>query len=206
MFLGRLEKSKGVHLLKEIDDKLKLSGVNVDWLIIGKGPMDHFLKNQWEGKNNVVFRAAKTNNEIYEWISGQDVFVFPTTFEGTPVSILECISNGIVPLVSNLPGGIRDIVSDNIGFKLPVNDIEGYVDVITKLNADRKLLHNLQRSSWEKAISNYDIKLNADNYFKVFFDYTRLKRKNTKQKSINLSRLDKHYLPNFLVRLIRRIL
>lgn len=206
LFLGRLEQSKGVHLLNEIDDKLKSNGIVVDWLIIGKGSLDEFLKNQWRGKTNVEFRSAKTNNEIYEWILNQDIFVFPTTFEGTPVSILECISNGIVPLVSNLPGGIRDIVTEDIGCKLPVDQTNSYVAEILKLNADRQLLLSLQMASWKKAVSKYDIVLNAVNYFDVFFDYDRFKRKASKYQRPKLSRLDKSYVPNSLAKLIRRFL
>jgi glycosyltransferase involved in cell wall biosynthesis len=206
LFLGRLEKSKGVHLLNEIDDKLKSKGINVDWLIIGKGSLEEFLKNQWNGKTNVEFRAAKTNNEIYDWIVKQDVFVFPTTFEGTPVSILECISNGIVPLVSNLPGGIRDIVTKEIGFTLPVDDTNAFVAEILKLNADRQLLQSMQMSSWKKAVANYNIALNADNYFEVFFDYERFKRKTRQYPRPQLSRLDKSYVPNLIVKSIRRFL
>lgn len=205
LFLGRLEKSKGVHLLNEIDDKLKKKGIDANWLIIGKGSLDEFLKKQWSGKQNVEFRAAKTNNEIYEWIANQDIFVFPTTFEGTPVSILECISNGIVTLVTDLPGGVRDIVTDDIGFKFPIDDVDSYVSAIEKLNSDRVLLHSMQLASWKKALLHYDITVNADNYFKVFFEYAQLKRNDRHLQVPQLSRLDKYYFPNSLVKIIRRL-
>jgi len=205
VFLGRLEKSKGVDLLNSIDDQLKSKGIVVDWLIIGKGSMNEFLQTQWKGKENVVFRAATTNSEIYEWIIKQDIFVFPTTFEGTPVSILECISNGIVTLVSDLPGGIRDIVTDDIGFKIPIDDVNSYVSVILKLNSDRELLCSMQMASWQKAVRNYDISLNADDYFREFMEYEKYKRESKFIGNNYLSGLDKSYIPNAIVRLIRRI-
>jgi hypothetical protein len=105
-----------------------------------------------------------------------------------------------------LPGGIRDLVTEEIGYKLLVNDTDAYVDVILKLNADRQLLLSLQMASWKKAVSQYDVALNADNYFKVFFDYRNFKRNDRNYQSPNLSRLDKFYFPNLIVKTIRRFL
>lgn len=206
VFLGRLEHSKGVHLLNDMDDILQSRGIHVDWLIIGKGRLENFLKNQWIDKSNVVFRSADTNKEIYEWLSEQDVFVFPTTFEGTPVSILECMSNGIVTLVSDLPGGIRDIVTEDIGFKLPMQDTEAFVSAIIRLHNDRNMLAECQRASWNKAVAEYDIEHNADLYFNVFLEYAKFKRKYIPRNRPHLSRLDKPYLPNAFVKIIRRVL
>ncbi len=51
-----------------------------------------------------------------------DVFVLPTQFEGSPVSLLETMSAGLVPVITDLPGGIREIVEPAVGFRLPMGD------------------------------------------------------------------------------------
>jgi glycosyltransferase involved in cell wall biosynthesis len=118
VFLGRLEKTKGVLSLIEIENKLVQQNVTVNWAIIGKGECKNELVKQWSHKKNCSFYEPTNTSEVFSILQNQDVFVFPTSFEGTPVSIIECLACGVVPIVNDLPGGIRDIVMAEIGFRL----------------------------------------------------------------------------------------
>jgi glycosyltransferase involved in cell wall biosynthesis len=202
-FLGRLAEGKGIEKLFLIEKELQLINISVDWTIIGTGPLKEMLLKSWEGKSNVLFAEPNTTEEVFITLKNQDIFIFPTEFEGTPVSIIEALSNGCVTIVTNLPGGIRDLVTDDVGFKVPIKDIVSYVQIIKDLDADRDKLLFLQHNSWLKAKYNYDIEKNADEYFKLFSDFTILKRNKKIINSINLSKLDKPYFPNFLVKIVR---
>ncbi|HTB53348.1 MAG TPA: glycosyltransferase [Ferruginibacter sp.] len=204
VFLGRLDHSKGVLLLHDIEKALIEKGIHVNWTIIGKGILKAELLQQWQGHNNVSFFEPDSTDDVYRILSIQDIFVFPTTFEGTPVSILECLSNGVVTIVNDLPGGIRDIVTANTGFRCALNNISDFVNAITILNNDRVLLKQLQSSCYELSVSKYNIANNADNYFKLFLQYEKYRRP-VKNTSVPLSFLDKAVFPNALVKFIRKI-
>lgn len=205
VFLGRLDELKGVLILKEIDDLLQADNVTVNWLIIGKGPLEETLKEQWKHSSNVEFCQPASTEEVYDLLQAQDIFVFPTSFEGTPVSILESISNAVVPIVSDLPGGIRDIVTESIGYRVVLNDVLAFKSIIKLLYENRDLLKEKQNKAFTVAKSFYDINFNADNYFKLFLDFEKYTRK-IKKSSVTFSRLDKQYIPNFIVKSIRNLM
>ncbi|MEO6490551.1 MAG: glycosyltransferase [Ferruginibacter sp.] len=202
VFLGRLDSSKGIELLYEIDKGLKHKRVHAHWSIIGKGPMKKTIRKQWANENNVTFYEPDTTAEVYDLLAQMDVFVFPTSFEGTPVSIMECISNGVVPITNDLPGGIRDIVTEKIGYRCSMNEISEYIKIISSLHHDRQLLVAMQQSCYQLAKKNYDIRNNAELYFEKFLQFNLLKR----EKKLSLptvSRMDKRYYPNVFVKMLR---
>ena len=124
----------------EIEKKLEAQNVNVNWTIIGKGVCKEELVNQWIDKQNCNFFEPVNTIEVFNILHNQDIFVFPTNFEGTPVSILESIACGVVPIVNDLPGGIRDIVLAEIGFRCTLNNLDEFVNTI---NAGIKYGKNL---------------------------------------------------------------
>lgn len=204
VFLGRLDESKGVLKLILIEELLQKRGVHVDWTIIGKGPLKARIQEQWQHKHNVNFFEPASTDEVYELLRPQDLFIFPTTFEGTPVSILECLSNGVVTITHDLPGGIRDIVTEKYGDRCRLGDLEGFADRVVFYNDNRAHLMNMQRNCFNLATSSYDINKNADHYFQIFGSFESLKRK-TYLSKINRSRLDAPFLPNSLVKMLRGI-
>ena len=205
VFLGRLEIEKGVSYLFEIEQILLNKNIEVNWTIIGKGPLKNKLKLQWENNKNIHFFEPDTTFEVYNILEKQDVFVFPASFEGTPVSILECLANGVVTIVNDLPGGIRDIVKKDIGFRCKLNDVEEFANNIKLLHEDRNLLKQMQFNCFDLFKKSYNIEKNADNYFKLFlqFDYFKRKIKNT--NPLPMSRLDNKNIPNFGTKFLRNL-
>ncbi len=204
VFLGRLVAEKGVRQLFEINERLVKRNVKAEWTIIGKGPLKPFLQKQWAGRSNVSFVAPDSTHAVYEILKKQDILVFPTSFEGTPVSVLECLANGVVPVTNDLPGGIRDIVTENIGFKCRLNNLAEFAENICLLAADARRLNTMQHACFELAQQHFNIKNNADSYFRKFLEYGQYRRMN-KSGTVKLSGLDKKYLPSKLVEWIRRM-
>ena len=202
VFLGRLDEGKGVLQLHEINQLLLLQNINADWSIIGKGPLKKKIREQWANNKNVQFLEHDTTNEVYALLQQQDIFVFPTSFEGTPVSILESLANGVVTIVNDLPGGIRDIVQEGIGFRCAFNDINSFASHIATLHHNRDMLNKMQQHCYDLSNMEYNIDVNADNYFKLFLQYNQFKR-SKKNTPIPMSRLDKKIFPNGLVKTIR---
>ena len=203
VFLGRLEEGKGVLRLIDIQNKLQEKNIEVSWTIIGKGSAKEILHEQWKNER-VVFYEPDTTEEVYEALKTQDVFVFPTIFEGTPVAILEALACGVVTIVNDLPGGIRDVLSNEVGFRCQINNLNEFADKIILLNSNRNLLAEMQKKCFALANKNYDVKQNSDNYISSFLKYEKYKRK-SKMEARRLLKLDNVIFPNWLTIAIRNI-
>lgn len=203
VFLGRLEESKGVLDLIHIHKKLLLNNVQVNWTIIGKGSLKHKLKKQWEDYK-INFFEPNTTKEVYDLLSLQDVFVFPTIFEGTPVAILEAMACAVVTIVNDLPGGIRDIVTDKTGFRCVKNNTESYLEKIVLLNDKKELLKQMQINAFDVANKFYNVIDNSDKYIEMFLQYKKYARV-VKSVPKRFSKLDRSYIPNSITTLIRKI-
>ncbi|HTI89490.1 MAG TPA: glycosyltransferase family 4 protein [Puia sp.] len=205
VFLGRWVASKGVLLLKQIDLALKTAKINAEWTILGAGPSEPELKQQWENSDNVQFITAKDTAEVYQILEKQDILVFPSKFEGTPVAIMEAMSRGVVPIVTDLPGGTRDMVTNDTGFRCQSGNVQEFAAAISGLDADRELLYKMQNNGLEKGRSQYDIRLAANNYVSFFRKMADGSSRHEKAKKWKLNGLDSPFLPTRLVYAIRKM-
>ncbi len=205
VFTGRLVDSKGVQDLHHINKHLLDKGIAVDWTIIGKGPLKEFLINQWKDESNVTFASPDTSEEVIAIMKQHDIFILPTRFEGSPVTVLEALSVGIVPVVSDLPGGITEIVDASIGRRVPIGKNELFADAIAALDHDRDLLLQLKKNGRALAENQFNILTTSNNYFKLFLSYAQFKREHRNLPPLPVGfRLDKEWLPNQLVSFLRK--
>ncbi len=203
VFLGRLTEMKGVHNLIKVENELMNKNVQVNWTIIGNGDLEFEIHGQWNNKKNVRFIKPDTQIELYGELATKDILVFPTLFEGTPVSIFECMSNGVVTIVNDLPGGIRDHVKSDLGF-LVENDPKAFAEIIEMLNSDRSKLEYLQLNNLRYAKKHLDIETNMGSYYKQFEEVLNMYIASKKFDKPILNRLDKSFLPNFIVKFLRK--
>ena len=60
-----------------------------------------------------------------------DVLVMPSRNEGLPVALLEAGAAALIPVVSDLPSGIPEVVESGVsGYRVPVGDIRRFADAI----------------------------------------------------------------------------
>jgi glycosyltransferase involved in cell wall biosynthesis len=205
-FLGRFTTSKGIYDLPKIAAILRSKGVLVIWTCIGAGPEEEKFKSSWDLQDNIAFLSPNTNEEVISIASQQDVFVLPTKFEGTPVSLLETMSVGLVPVITSLHGGIHEIVTSDIGYALPIDDNEAFANSIAELHYNRALLEKLSVACRQKVIDQFDLSVTAKAYFSLFSKYRSFKKeKKLKNKKVG-STLDQPFLPNYFTRFIRNII
>lgn len=205
VFLGRLIEEKGIFLLKKIDDWLQQKNMPVSWTVIGRGPGEATLKEQWQHSSNITFIQAKDTAQVYKLLEDQDILVFPSRFEGTPVAIMESMSRGVVPVVSDLPGGTRDMVTAETGARCEIENPVAYGEAIYSFYDQPQFLKQKQDACLTKGREIYDIEKAADRYFAFFLKEisTSVTQKTTGK--VLMSRLDSRLWPNWLVYNIRKL-
>ncbi len=206
LFLGRMAASKGIFDLPVINDFLRSKAVQFEWTCIGNGPELEALKLKWDPKDKVKFLSPSSNKDVLEICAKMDVFVLPTKFEGTPVSLLETMSAGLVPVITSLPGGITDIVNDEIGYRIPLNDLEGFANAIAELYQKPALLNTLSKNCRQKVIAEFDIVKTAKTYHDLFLRYKEFYKKKQHKKIKIGARLDHPFIYNGITKAIRNLI
>jgi glycosyltransferase involved in cell wall biosynthesis len=135
----------------------------------------------------------------------QDVFVLPTRAEGLPVALLEAAAAGVVPVVSNLPGGIPEIVDPGrTGYRPEAGDVRGFGDAIARLARDRDHLEACSRAVRALVAERFDIQACAVRYQDLYGRWRELRRPRPGRVVMPYgSRLDRPWLPNFITRAAR---
>lgn len=80
----------------------------------------------------------KTLKQRSEFMASFDVFVLPSLTEGTPNVIIEAMAHG-KPIIANAVGGVPDLVTDDVGILVPLDDIEALAAAMIRLSGDADL-------------------------------------------------------------------
>ena len=151
-FVGRLDKEKNVIALLEI---FKKANVSKDWKlqIVGDGNEKNNLEKFVEEnqlKNRVIFHGTKNSNEILELLRKSKIFGFTSLKEAFGNVLVEAMfcSNAIISYNCNY--GPSDIVKNNSGFLIDVNNKEDFIQKLEMLtNSDEKLEKMMEKASKE---------------------------------------------------------
>lgn len=201
-FLGRMTAGKGIYDLPEISKCLKEKGIPFVWTCVGDGPEKEALVLRWK-EDQVCFLAPDSNEEVMSIAAAQHVFVLPTQFEGSPVSLLEAMSVGLVPVITDLEGGIREAVSPEVGYRIKNGDVRAFADAIAELYASPDVLASKSRQAIATIKEKFWIEKTVKTYFDTFGDFVSFyKRKSIKKRKVG-ARLDQAWMPSGLTKAIR---
>jgi glycosyltransferase involved in cell wall biosynthesis len=205
IFIGRLSNDKGYHLLARIDDLLLKNGFNINWHIVGESTVN---KNDapagWEERSSVKLYGKLKNEDVLLLLEKMDYFILPSSHEGLPVTLVEAMKCGVIPLVNNIEGGIQELVLDNItGFKITANNTAEYAGKISELLTNKSLVNTLQHNCITKANLLFDPCKNTNLIEELIYSTTLNQAKKKKVKKIYGSRLDKKWIPNFITKTVR---
>jgi glycosyltransferase involved in cell wall biosynthesis len=153
IYAGRLvREQKRVQDLPKIFAALSERGIPAQLSVIGSGNQEKNLREscaRWIESGHVRFLGTLANTEVARELEQSDVFVLTSEFEGLPVSLLEAMGRGCVPIVTDINSGIPDLVRDGEnGFRVPVGDIKAFADSVQSLHGDPALLRRLSEGSY----------------------------------------------------------
>lgn len=203
--LSRLVETKGVHHLIKIEDNLRATGVKVSWIIIGNGPEQIRIKNQWANYNNIEF-ISPSSQDLRRILKKADIFISLSEFEGYGISLLEAMSNGLVPIITKLPVGIHSMITNEQGLVINEINFEEISSFIIKLNRDRDFLNELSEKSFAFVSSHFNSSETGKGYQKLF--NANLKKHNKGQKLNLVSEFgifDKRWIPNYISVILKSI-
>ena len=170
LYTGRIIKEKGLDLLPTIYQELlqrNQSFLSILFLIVGDGDFKEKLIKEIETKNlSHRFRFVKTasNEELVDYYSCADCFIFPTRREALGLSMLEAMSCSLPVIASDLPS-TREIIDQNRnGILVPLDNKADYLRWISSLFSNKKLRKELG----EAARKTIEEKFDSQKHFRYF--------------------------------------
>lgn len=140
---GHLAEVKNQAFLLELMPEVLQHKPDAVLLLLGEGPDRPMLEKKIQDmglENRVILTGNVTN--VADYLSAMDVFVFPSLFEGTPLSILEVQANGLPCVIST--GVPEDVFLTDLLKPLALSDSKKkWVDAI--LSARRGDTENYNR-------------------------------------------------------------
>lgn len=196
--------NKQFWLLPEINAILSKRGCTVHWTIIGTGFTEDEAKTKM-GTDEVAYFQSLPNEEVLQKLAGKHIFILPSLREGFPVSLVEAMKAGLVPLITDWEGSVNELVIPGVtGFYYSTGDASGYAEEIIRLDNERSGLQNIGKHAILKANSLFDPHRNTQILEKMFSEAS-LKNINVKPvKKIYGSRLDHPLIPNIITYTIRK--
>ena len=171
LYLGRImNPQKRVHLFPQILEELKKSGIPFQWTIAGEGDQLVDLKRLMASDRpgqQVIFPGPLPNAQVPALLERHDVFLLASDAEGLPISLIEAMAHGVVPVVSDLESGIRDVVDAANGILVPVDDVGGYACAIIHLHGHREELAAKSAAAHERVKKEFSVEAMTDRWLRA---------------------------------------
>lgn len=150
--LGRIEfSSKGFDILAKSLPFLKN---DFELWVVGDGPDIKRFK-EWTSEFNVHYYGY--DDDVSKFLSGMDVFVQPSRFEGFGRTVKEAMYFGI-PVVGSSVGGIKKQIHNNKnGLLFKVGDARELAKNIDRLLSDNKLRNKLGKQAHNDVLERGDM-------------------------------------------------
>lgn len=152
----RLESVKRVNLMLDMWKKIRVK--NWRFMILGDGSQRKMLEDKVINENitNVDFLGFMDPQPYYEKAK---VFWMTSQFEGWPLTLIEAMQKGCVPIAFNTFSSVHDVISSNeVGFVVDNLDESGFIGKSLLLMTDRSLYETKANNG-----INYAAKYNVNN-------------------------------------------
>lgn len=154
---GNLEGRKGVAIALQALSLFGQHGHAFTFTYGGFGPE---LKHLQKLAASLDFGAGKVSlgnhfdgTQYRAELAQAEIYLLPSLREGAPVTMIEAMASGCVPIVANA-GGAPMVVDDTCGFVVPITNPDKMASdictILEKLAKDRPLLANLGRAAWQR--------------------------------------------------------
>jgi glycosyltransferase involved in cell wall biosynthesis len=172
LYLGRLDKEqKRVHLFPKIYAELAQSGIVFHWTIAGDGFDTEWLQSAMLGAvagGKVTFTGKLDYSEVPQILQSHDVFLLASDYEGLPLALLEAMGSGMVPVVSDLESGIRELVDHTTGIRVAPSNTAGYARAIVSLSQDRERMNQFSRAARDRVMKEFSPQAMVDRWLEAF--------------------------------------
>jgi glycosyltransferase involved in cell wall biosynthesis len=209
-FTGRFDRCKRIQDIIEVGNLLRHSKVNFNICLAGDGPMRTELENLAAARgleNHISFLGFIDNRHIYKLLSESHILLLLSSSEGFGLSTLEAMSQGVIPIITEVCGCTDAIDNEKNGFIVKVGDVNNIVRIIERLDSDRNLITQLSTKAQNTIEQNFTLEDMLSKHInlmeKAISRYSSMKQLKPKWKYDLAGYLDMPFVPNWVSRKVR---
>jgi glycosyltransferase involved in cell wall biosynthesis len=169
LFVGRLERRKGLDLLPAAWADLECRGAAPRLLIAGPGDPDVWIREARAlgVESRVTFLGART--DVADLYRAADLFVFPSRSEGCPNAVLEAMASAL-PVVATDVAGNREVMGEDgkAGWLVPAETPSALAEAIATLVAAPALRRDIGAAARAAVLDRFDIQRVGAQYLSLY--------------------------------------
>jgi glycosyltransferase involved in cell wall biosynthesis len=172
LYIGRLEREKGVGLLLQAWRQLDIEGAKL--LIVGDGPeQESLLGNTREAQTNSI-RLVGTSSDVRPYLQAADLFALPSRSEGISNALLEAMASGLAVVATDVGGNRHVIRNPDVGTLVPALQAERFRDALRGLLLSPELRRAQGIAARNYVAAHYSADRMVDAYEQLYLDLTRV--------------------------------
>ena len=145
---------------------------NSKLILIGKGPLENEIRNlvrEERIENSVIFLGIR--DDINKVLSAMDYFLFPSLFEGIPLTLIEAQANGVPIIMSDKIN--RDVRINYNCFAITLNDKKNWLEKLENIKSESQVTRKKRCLNIMK--TEYDINNVKRKLQKIYLKYAKEK-------------------------------
>lgn len=169
--VGRFVSLKRQTLLARIVNDLTEDGYDLTLLLLGADSTSQEsirIENEILELKNSRIKILKMRSNVVDYLLQSDAFCISSEIEGMPISFIEAISVGCIPICTPV-GGLPSLIKSDSGFLANDLSFESLkVEVIKFLETDTFKLKEISNKNIELFNRNFDISITAKQYSNLY--------------------------------------
>lgn len=140
-------------------------------MLVGDGPKKNDLQQlvKDQGLSDKVFFVG-SRGDVPNLINLFDIFLLTSLSEGTSISLLEAMSSGVTPIVTDIGGNTSIVDNELNGIKIKPGDVDRLSDSIIGLLTNDDLRYRLGRNAINKVREKYSMSNMIQEYTDLYFN------------------------------------
>ncbi|MBQ2980618.1 MAG: glycosyltransferase family 4 protein [Lachnospiraceae bacterium] len=165
VFYGRIGEEKGIRILMKIWDGI----TDIPLVVMGGGPLENEFEQWAKSKENVHYLGYTEHNKCLNIVKNGEFVVFPSIwYEGCSMVEIETESLGVPLVATDLGFSVEAIINGYNGYKIPLNDVNSFIDKIKYLWDNPDLCDIMGKNAREDYENKYMPEENYRQLMKIY--------------------------------------
>jgi len=184
LFAGTWRKNKGIEDFVPAVVELMTRHQQVELRVLGGGIpkaelLSHFPQ-AFHGRIHLLH--TKTDAENAAIMADSDIFILPSLFEGTPLTLMEAMASGL-PIITTSTCGMKDVIEDGAnGLLAPIRSERSLVRAVQRLSMNADLRRSIGVKAQADASAHYSWPMAAEAVEQAYEQVLRLQPEGAAKK------------------------